>query len=92
MKRPDELFAEFARKLAFPDYFGCNWPALEDCLYDMTWLPSAGGYLVVINDWPSVLSESEEGRAVLSRILRDVGSSWAHYPGAGVPFNTLLVF
>ncbi|MFE5240457.1 barstar family protein [Streptomyces sp. NPDC056627] len=91
MRDTHDLFLEFKRKMSFPGYFGHNWPALEDCLFDMTWLPSPGGYLLLIDDWSLVLSESKDEIPVLLRILEDAGSSWSQYPEAGVPFNTLLV-
>ena len=31
-----EVFQQIAKKLKFPDYFGNNFAALEDCLDDMT--------------------------------------------------------
>ncbi|WP_456154193.1 barstar family protein [Streptomyces microflavus] len=91
MESTQGLFGEFAEKMQFPSYFGRNWAALEDCLYDMTWSPSPGGYLVVIEEWPAVLRGSKENIPVFLDILNDVGSSWAQYPGAGIPFNTVLV-
>jgi Barstar (barnase inhibitor) len=34
----DELLRVVARELQFPDYFGNNWDALQDCLRDLSWL------------------------------------------------------
>jgi hypothetical protein len=36
----DALLASMAKALSFPDWFGANWDALEDCLTDLSWLAS----------------------------------------------------
>ena len=67
-RTPSGLFGEFARALAFPDYFGHNWDALEECLADLEWLP-AKGYILLITDTQAVLPEDEEEYETLLEIL-----------------------
>lgn len=37
----DGLLAALGWALEFPDYYGGNWDALEECLTDMSWRPGA---------------------------------------------------
>jgi RNAse (barnase) inhibitor barstar len=32
------LFDVFAKELSFPPYFGRNWDAFDECLFDMEWI------------------------------------------------------
>ncbi len=43
--------------LSFPDYFGRNWDALEECLRDLAWLP-AGRVVIVHEKLPPLDSSS----------------------------------
>ena len=93
-KTPATLFAEFARALEFPDYFGHNWDALEECLADLEWLP-AKGYILLITDAASVLPNDETEFETLLEILRDAGEAWASgQAGMGArratPFHVLF--
>jgi RNAse (barnase) inhibitor barstar len=92
-KTPAHLFAEFARALEFPDYFGHNWDALEECLADLEWLP-AKGYILLITDAECVLPDEEEYETFLE-ILRDAGEAWGSgQAGMGArratPFHVLF--
>ena len=75
-KTPANLFAEFAQALEFPDYFGHNWDALEECLADLEWLP-AKGYILLITDAGRVLPDEDEYETFLE-ILRDAGEAWGN--------------
>jgi len=89
------LFAEFADVLQFPDYFGHNWDALEECLTDLEWRP-AKGYVLLVTDAEQVLLRDEEDYATFLEVLSDAGEAWASgQPGMGskraTPFHVLLV-
>ena len=43
----DELLDAIAAELGFPEYFGHNWDALDECLRDLSWRPAPGYVLIV---------------------------------------------
>lgn len=88
------LLIEFARALDFPDYFGHNWDALEECLADLEWLP-AKGYIVLITDAAQVLPDDEDEYETFLEILSDAGEAWGSgQAGMGArqatPFHVLF--
>lgn len=92
-RTPSGLFNEFARALAFPDYFGHNWDALEECLADLEWLP-AKGYILLISDTQAVLPEAEEDYDTLLEILDDAGEAWSKghtAEGRSAPFHVVFI-
>jgi len=88
------LLTECARSLDFPDYFGHNWDALEECLADLEWLP-AKGYILLITDAAHVLPDDEAEYETFLEILRDAGEAWGSgQAGMGArratPFHVLF--
>jgi hypothetical protein len=47
MRGLDGMFEEIGSVLEFPDYFGRNWAALDECLADLSWLPASAYVLLV---------------------------------------------
>lgn len=91
-RTPSGLFGEFARALAFPDYFGHNWDALEECLADLEWLP-AKGYILLITDTQAVLPGEEEHETLLE-VLDDAGEAWSKghtADGRQAPFHAVFI-
>jgi RNAse (barnase) inhibitor barstar len=70
------LFEKYSRDLHFPEYFGFNWDALEECLADLSWLDEP---LVCVwhEDLPlaSVREEAKRYLTVLEAVLREPGDS-----------------
>lgn len=64
-----------ARILQFPDYFGFNWDAFEDCLTDLSWL-GAGGYVLVVQDPGPFSRKAPKDMSMARTIFRDAASYW----------------
>lgn len=73
------LLKNIAAALEFPDWFGANWDALEDCLSD---LPGKGYVLLFEQPIPG------DDLGVLIDILRSSAESWA---ARGKPFFAVFI-
>ncbi len=71
-----------ARALRFPEWFGRNWDALEDCLGDLSW--RAGGAEVLVFD---TYPDGDE-RGLLIDVLRSSAEYWA---GRSRPFFAVFI-
>ena len=73
------VFEALARALAFPDWFGRNWDALEDCLSDLSWREAAGHVVIL---------EGNDESGILVDVLRSAAQFWA---ARGKPFFAVFV-
>ena len=73
------VFEAFSRALDFPDWFGGNWDALEDCLTDLSWRNAPGHVLLL---------EGGEDLGMLPDVLASAAQFWA---GQGRPFFAVFV-
>jgi len=71
----DAFFQEAAAVLNFPEYFGHNWDAFEDCLTDLSWQP-APGYLILCEHLESFSEQSRDDFETFLAISRDAASFW----------------
>ena len=78
------LLAAIARALDFPEWFGGNWDALEDCLTDLSWRTARGHVLVL--EGAQHLARDDVG--VLIDVLSSAAEFWA---GRGRPFFAVFV-
>ena len=71
---------KIARALAFPEWFGGNWDALEDSLGDLSWRKGEG-HVLVFTGYP-------EESAQLIDVLRSSAEYWA---GRRRPFFAVFI-
>ncbi len=97
MRTVNDLFKEYVREFQFPEYFGWNWDAFDECMSELESVP-ARVYLTVIQHADEVLAEAPEALPVLLRQLENFGAHWgnafaldAAWGGGEVPFNTIMV-
>jgi RNAse (barnase) inhibitor barstar len=68
------LLDQLYRQLRFPDYFGDNWDALEECIRDLSWLPP-GAVVVIHQDLP--LDTDIPNLKIYLSILCDAVKKWS---------------
>ena len=68
----EALMERVARALTFPQWFGGNWDALEDCLTDLSWSNAAGHVLLI----EGVGELSADERGILIDILASAAAWW----------------
>jgi Barstar (barnase inhibitor) len=98
MRTVEDMFDEMAAALQFPNYFGENWPAFDECLADMDWLPMNVGIVVLVHDAADVLADTAEVElGVLVRSIEAARSAYSEPIESGewwdrpaVPFRVVL--
>lgn len=81
-----DFLAAMAREFQFPDYFGMNWDALEECLTDLEWLP-ASGYVLLYDNCDQFGERDEDAWRTSLTILYAAADYWE---AAGRRFFVLL--
>lgn len=77
-RAPDKaaLLAQVAAALHFPDYFGGNLDALDECLRDLGDFAPAPGYLVLIAHAAAACPGSRADFAAVLACLKDAEKHW----------------
>lgn len=97
MKTYNGLYDEFANVFKFPDYFGRNLNALDECLNDLEWLKLNMIIIVVTNSNFVLCEEIDAGCETIIEILEKAGSEWSEPVESGeqwdrdsIPFHSIL--
>ena len=97
MTTVEGMLKEFGKALSFPDYYGRNSAALEECLNDLSWLSAPGYVLVVANSSALLSGEPESEMTWLLKLLERVCEEWSRSVSLGeewdrpeVPFHVVF--
>jgi len=88
----DDLFHEFSKAFEFPNYFGNNWAAFDECLNDLDWLEGKA-YVLLISDSDKIIITSENDFKTLMKILIQTVDEWTEgkkydeFPKSPTPFH-----
>ncbi|MDN3352858.1 barstar family protein [Actinomadura sp. DC4] len=74
------LLDRCAVEFSLPSYFGHNWDALQDCLNDLSWAPTASGYLVVYDHWQDLADADPSVHGTLLEIFEAAIAYWRKTP------------
>ena len=80
----EPLLECLARALGFPDWFGANWDALEDCLADLSWRAGTGHVILLERHGELPVDD-------LGVLLEVFSAAAAHWAGRGRPFFAVFV-
>lgn len=87
VKTEDRLLFEISSTMRFPEYFGWNWDALDECLRDMEWLPEKGCLLI--------LEDAEQCWSQYPYLLIRLVAAWLdaseYWEGEKRPFHLVFV-
>lgn len=73
--RKEQLLNHVAVALRFPEHFGHNWDALEECLTDLEWI-DGGGYVIYYDHIDGLLAAHPDQFETFVEIVKDAVASW----------------
>jgi hypothetical protein len=93
----DGFYSEVGAALQFPAYFGENWPALNECLTDLSWLRGPA-YVLCVTDAQLLFRDDEfDSLPTLLKLVDSAGVAWAQptdedkpWGHGSVPFHLVL--
>ena len=83
----EQLLEQLASALEFPQWFGRNWDALEDCLGDLAWR-AGDGHVLLVEGFERLRARRPDDFGVLLDILASSAQYWHE---RGRPFFVAFV-
>lgn len=82
----DRFLREAAQVMQFPDYYGGNWDAFDECVRDLSWLP-ANGYVLLFDHFDQLARQDPAAWDTVRTLFDSTVESWRE---EGKSFYVLL--
>lgn len=69
------FFYEVSASFQFPDYFGENWAAFDECICDLEWLDFTKIFIIV-DDFEAMFAGNKETQDLLIKYFENVVTYW----------------
>ena len=71
----ESFLKQIGRAFSFPNYYGENLDALNDCINDLSWI-SKNNYILIINNFESFIIENKKDRKDMIDFFSEVSEQW----------------
>ena len=79
VRTKEQLLTIMKEALSFPDYFGMNWDALDECIKDLSWLKEIDLIEILITNSIQILSlASEKDKTIFHSIMNTTVDYWTN--------------
>lgn len=86
IEKKEQFLNHAAVAMHFPEYFGDNWDAFEDCITDFEWI-EAEGYVIYFDHTEAFAQHHESQLETVTELFQDAVTYWK---GEGKPMLVLL--
>lgn len=86
IEKKEQFLNHAAVAMHFPDHFGNNWDAFEDCITDLEWI-DAEGYVIYFDHTEAFAEHHESQLETVTELFQDAVTYWK---GEGKPMLVLL--
>jgi RNAse (barnase) inhibitor barstar len=80
------MLRQIDQEFHFPDYFGYNWNAVDECIQDLSWLPAKGYCCFLLNSNEFESFDKEEFDIML-QVFESACEAWKR---ESIPFKLIL--
>lgn len=88
-RNSEAFFDEVSAALQFPEYFGENWNAFEDCLRDLADICPLPHFLF-ISQASQLLADEEDMLRVMLQMVTDTSALWQSVSSGPIPLKLVL--